>query len=139
MNNNLANRLLGIMLILIIFCLGGLLLIFPFSLNSIFVFIYLVISILLLQIVNSSKNMIFIKENVKRFKYIGICLFICTIVEYVLSLATQHTGTRLIDLAPGIFITFTMGVYIVSSLLCFVISDAFKRAIEIKEDNDLTI
>ena len=57
--------------------------------------------------------MIFIKANVRRFKYIGICLFVCTIVEYVsiLILGTQHTGIRLLDLAPGIFITLTMGVY----------------------------
>lgn len=139
MKNSKSKTVLQVMLLLIVFCFGGSLIIIPFNEGSIFIIVYIIILLLLFKIISSSKEIIFIKQNVSRFKYIGICFSILTILEYLFSLSHQHQGTRLFDLAPGIFINLNMGIYIIVALLSFVISDSFKSAISIKEDNDLTI
>ena len=100
---------------------------------------YFVIIISLLEIVSTSKLNIFIKSNVKQFKRIGYLLLINLGIDYVFSAIYGVTGIRFIDLAPGIFITPSMCIYFVSGLLCFVIADAFDKAIIIKEENEFTV
>jgi len=158
MSNNLAKRVLSTSLTVLAFILGIVLIIsvfmgIPYIFNNIgnvrnivseaSVFIigisFFMIIILLLRIVSSSKVSIFINKNVKRFKVIGYILFVNLVIEYISMICNGLTGMRLIDLAPGIFITPGMAIYFVSALVCFVIADAFHEAIKIKEDNELTI
>lgn len=159
MSNNFAERVLRVTLNLLIFlfvvCIPicsfqGISYIFEGDLNfkvlifGIFKAIlgvsYLIITILLLSILNSSRGSVFINKNVYRFRNIGYILFIIFIVGYILTLAEGGpTGMRIIDLFPGVFLTFPMAIDLVVALMCFVIADIFRKAIKIKEDNDLTI
>lgn len=100
---------------------------------------YLMTFIFLWNVVDSSKASIFILENVKRFKLIGIFQLINLVVEYISFIGSGHKGMRFIDLAPGIFITPGMAVYFITALICFVIAESFHEAIRIKGENELTI
>ena len=158
MKNNLAKRSLTTLITIITFVLGVALIISVFAgipyilenfsnfnnITSAFSFFILgitffIILILLLEIASSSKDSIFISENVKRFRFIGYMLFVNGINEYITMLVNGVSGIRIFDLAPGIFITIGMAVYFIVALICFVISDSFDEAIRIKEDNNLTI
>lgn len=101
---------------------------------------YLMLAICLSKILDSSYQSIFVNENVKRFKKMGYCLVVTFLADYIATAITGGpTGTRMFDLAPGVFITPSMLVQITPALTCFIISDAFTKAIKIKEENDLTI
>lgn len=158
MKNNLAKRSLTTLITIITFVLGVALIIsvfagIPYILEnfsnfnnitselSFFILgiTFFIILILLLEIASSSKDSIFISENVKRFRFIGYMLFVNGINEYITMLVNGVSGIRIFDLAPGIFITIGMAVYFIVALICFVISDSFDEAIRIKEDNNLTI
>ena len=158
MKNNLAKRSLTTLITIITFILGVALIIsvfagIPYILENLSNFnnitsalrffiigiTFFIILILLLEIASSSKNSIFISENVKRFRFIGYMLFVNGINEYITMLVNGVSGIRIFDLAPGIFITIGMAVYFIVALICFVISDSFDEAIRIKEDNNLTI
>ncbi|WP_270506298.1 DUF2975 domain-containing protein [Paraclostridium sordellii] len=158
MKNNLAKRSLTTLITIITFVLGVALIISVFagipyilenlgnfknitSALSFFILgiTFFIILILLLEIASSSKESIFISENVKRFRFIGYMLFVNGINEYITMLVNGVSGIRIFDLAPGIFITLGMAVYFIVALICFVISDSFDEAIRIKEDNNLTI
>lgn len=100
---------------------------------------FFLITILLIGIISSSKTNIFVIDNIKRFKNIGYLLFLNLLIDYLSFVVIGMEGIRLLDLAPGIFITPSMAIYLISSLICFVIADSFASAIKFKNDNDLTI
>ncbi|MEG0050576.1 MAG: DUF2975 domain-containing protein [Terrisporobacter sp.] len=100
---------------------------------------YLMAFIFLWNIVDSSKASIFIIENVKRFKLIGLFQLINVFIEYISFIGSGGHGMRFINLTPWIFITPGMAVYFITSLICFVIAESFEEAIKIKHDNELTI
>ncbi|MDY6603375.1 DUF2975 domain-containing protein, partial [Clostridioides difficile] len=92
----------------------------------------------LIFIINSTKYSPFVLENVKRFKVMGCCLLINTIIECVIG---YNSNTSLImifgDNSGGI--SPLMVISFIFALMCFVIAETFDKAIKIKEDNDLTI
>ncbi len=160
MKNNLSKskRILSTFLPMIIFIMGLMVLlgvligvpyifqnindinkIMPGILTFIIGLSYLITFIFLWNIVDSSKASIFILDNVKRFKLIGVLQFINLVIEYVSFIGSGHRGMRFFDLAPGIFITPGMAVYFITSLICFVIAESFDEAIKIKEENEFTV
>lgn len=94
---------------------------------------YLMIIVSLIDIVNSSKVNIFISENVRRFKRIGYLLFASLILKYILAICNLLEGMTILDAVPN------TEIYIIAALLCFVIADAFDKAIKIKEENEFTV
>ncbi|WP_373600255.1 DUF2975 domain-containing protein [Paraclostridium bifermentans] len=158
MSNSLTKRVLSTSLAILAFMLGtmlivGIFIFIPYVLENIkdikslsfaislliLLSSYLALTILLLNIVSHSKVSIFVNETVKNFKLMGVILLLDLIVEYISTIIIGVRGMRFIDLAPGIFITPSMAIYFISSLICFVIADSFTSAIKIKNDNDLTI
>ncbi|MCC0673583.1 DUF2975 domain-containing protein [Clostridioides sp. ES-S-0145-01] len=100
---------------------------------------YFIIVKSLLEILNSSEYSLFINENVKRFRLIGYLLLLNSVIEFSSTFGTTGTGMRFLDLGFGFYFTVPTLVYFVVALMSFVISDGFKKAIKIKEDNDLII
>lgn len=100
---------------------------------------YLMMIVSLLDIVSSSKVDIFINSNVDKFKRIGYLLLINLGIDYIFSIIYGISGMRFVDLAPGVFITPSMCIYFIAGLLCFVIADAFDKAITIKDENEFTV
>lgn len=94
---------------------------------------YLMIIVSLTDIVNSSKVNIFISENVKKFKRIGYLLFVSLILKYVIAICNLLEGMTISDAVQN------TEIYIIAGLLCFVIADAFEKAIKIKEENEFTV
>lgn len=94
---------------------------------------YLMIIVSLIDIVNSSKVNIFISENVKKFKRIGYLLFVSLILKYILVICNLLEGMTIWDEVQN------TEIYIIAGLLCFVIADAFEKAIKIKEENEFTV
>ncbi len=99
---------------------------------------YFIVILFLIFIINSTKYSPFILENVKRFKTMGCCLLVNTIIECIIGYGS-NTGPIMIfgDNSGGI--SPLMVISFVFALMCFVISEIFDKAIKIKEDNDLTI
>lgn len=158
MSNNLAKRILCTSLTIFAFMIGVFIIIgaitgIPYIFNNIdntkaivsSVDLFLIgvsfffIMIELLKIVSNSNTTIFSHKNVKRFKIIGYILFVNSFIDYIFFILNGLKGMRIIDLAPGVFVTPSMAIYFISALLCFVIADAFNKAINMKNDNDLTI
>ncbi|KPI51917.1 membrane protein [Clostridioides difficile] len=99
---------------------------------------YFIVILFLIFIINSTKYSPFILENVKRFKIMGYCLLVNTIIECIngYSLNTNNIiifGSDNGGISPLMIISF------IFALMCFVIAETFDKAIKIKEDNDLTI
>ncbi|WP_052356481.1 DUF2975 domain-containing protein [[Clostridium] dakarense] len=94
----------------------------------------------LILLIRSSEESPFIIENVKRFKLMGICMLINSILECIMGYRIgRESGMIEIMATPSGALTPMMLVCIISSLMCFVMADVFKRAIQIKDENDLTI
>lgn len=100
---------------------------------------YFIIVKSLLEVLNSSEYSLFINENAKRFRLIGYLLLLNSAIEFISTFGTTGTGMRFLDLGLGFYFTVPTLVYFVVALMSFVISDGFKKAIKIKQDNDLTI
>ena len=94
----------------------------------------------LILLIRSSEESPFINENVKRFKLMGICMLINSIVECIMGYgAARESGMIYIIATQNGALTPMMLVGIIASLMCFVMADVFKKAIQIKGENDLTI
>ncbi len=77
---------------------------------------------------NVNKNKPFIKENVKILKYISIfCLIIALI--YIIS----------IPIMKSVFTIILFMIFTIMGFMCNVLSTLFDKAIEYKEENELTI
>lgn len=114
-----------------------------FAVNIIFSFVYFFnyfnVSRHLLRIIKSCTETPFTKENVKSFNIMGVCLFINSIFECIMGYqAGQNSSIQVFGSQSGA-ITPGMVICIVASLMCFVIGEAFDKAVKIKEENELTI
>lgn len=99
---------------------------------------YFIVILLLVFIINSTKYSPFILENVKRFKIMGYCLLINTIIECINGYSLNTSNIRVFGTDSG-GISPLMVISFIFALMCFVIAETFNKAIKIKEDNDLTI
>lgn len=94
----------------------------------------------LILIIRSSEESPFINENVKRFKLMGICMLINSILECIMGYgAGRHSSMIEIMATSNGALTPMMLVGIIASIMCFVMAGVFKKAIQIKDENDLTI
>lgn len=108
--------------------------------SIIYIFNYFMIVRKLLDILNSTETTPFIFDNVKRFKLMGYCLSINSIFECFMGYSgSQDVGNIQILATKNGAITPVMIICVISALMCFVIAEIFDKAIQIKEDNDLTI
>lgn len=109
------------------------------ALNIVYLVGYLVVIIMLIKIINSTNSSPFIISNVKRFRVMGVFLTINTIYECVRGYSVNENAMiKIMGTANGA-ISPIMVIGVISALMCFVMAEVFKKAIEIKSDNDLTI
>lgn len=105
----------------------------------VYFFDYFNVSRHLLRIIKSCGETPFTKENVRSFNIMGVCLFINSIFECIMGYnAGRNSSIQIFGSQSGA-ITPGMVICIVASLMCFVIGEAFDKAVKIKEENDLTI
>ncbi len=76
-------------------------------------------------------------NNLTYFKNIGYYIFMIGVIDAIGNYPKQ-TGIAIFGTSNGSLKPITF-LYLVLSLLCFILSDVFKMAMEIKEDNDLTV
>lgn len=109
------------------------------AMNMLYFIGYLVVIIMLIQIINSTDNSPFIYKNVKRFRVMGVFLTINVVYECIRGYAgNKFSGIQILSNGRGALSPLMM-VGLISALMCFVMAEVFKKAVEIKNDNDLTI
>lgn len=109
------------------------------AMNMLYFIGYLVVIIMLIQIIDSTNNSPFTYKNVKRFRIMGLFLTINAVYECIRGYAdNKFAGIQIFSTGKGA-ITPLMMIGLISALMCFVIAEVFKKAVEIKSDNDLTI
>ncbi|MCC0636387.1 MULTISPECIES: DUF2975 domain-containing protein [unclassified Clostridioides] len=155
MITRIFNNILSVFLyfILVILSVSGILFmcmipmfLHDFNLEKLFILVvrimyfsnYFIVILFLTFIINSNKYSPFILENVKRFKIMGYCLLINTIIECINGYSLNTSNIRIFGTDNG-GISPLMVISFIFSLMCFVIAETFNKAIKIKEDNDLTI
>lgn len=90
--------------------------------------------------INSSEEYIFTQNNVKRFNRLGYMFLALILFDYINCVITGEVSAgALIDCGSFFVISGTMCILMIPCLLCFLIADSFQKAINIKEENDLTI
>lgn len=98
---------------------------------------YLLIIYNLRKIVYSADSMPFSFDNVKRFKKIGCYMIVIAVIDGITNWKVQsHFNLFYIGSGSlkGSFI-----IYLILSCIAFVLSEIFEKAVEIKNENDLTI
>lgn len=109
------------------------------AMNMLYFIGYLVVIIMLIQIIDSTNNSPFIYKNVKRFRVMGVFLTINAVYECIRGYAdNKFAGIQIFSTGNGA-ISPLMMIGLISALMCFVMAEVFKKAVEIKNDNDLTI
>lgn len=105
--------------------------------NFVICSLYFLIVYNLRKIVYSIDMLPFCFDNVKRFKAIGYYIFFIAIFDAILNFKMPSNlvilATKYGSLKGSFFI------YIVLSCLSFALAEIFRKAIKIKEENDLTI
>lgn len=101
---------------------------------------YCLVVLCLIGIIDSTYGTPFVKGNVSKLRTMGYCLLINSIFEIIIgySSGTNRGFVQLIGSDNGA-VTPIMVALFITSLMCFVISEVFDKAIKIKNDNDLTI
>ncbi|MEG2016950.1 MAG: DUF2975 domain-containing protein [Clostridium sp.] len=100
---------------------------------------YLLVVKMLIGIIKSTWETPFIIKNVKRFKVMACCLTVNVIFECIIGYgANKYSNIQLFSNGKGA-ISPMMAIGIIAALMCFVMAEVFKKAVEIKNDNDLTI
>ncbi|MGX9756742.1 DUF2975 domain-containing protein [Clostridioides difficile] len=155
MITRLFNNILSVFLyfILVILSVSGILFmcmipmfLYDFNFEKLFILVvrimyfsnYFIVILCLTFIISSTKYSPFILENVKRFKIMGYCLLINTIIECINGYSLNTSNIRVFGTDSG-GISPLMVISFIFALMCFVIAETFNKAIRIKEDNDLTI
>lgn len=105
----------------------------------VFLVVMFIVSVLLIRIINDSYDTFFKRRNVDRFNMIGYTFIVMTIIDYITALVTPGSNGTIISIVPGVFITADMCMSLIPGFLSFVIAESFRDAIDIKEENDLTI
>lgn len=109
------------------------------AINILYLVGYLVIIVMLIQIINSTNGSPFVINNVKRFRVMGVFLTINTIYECIKGYSANGNSMIIIIGTGNGAISPIMVIGVISALMCFVMAEVFKKAVEIKNDNDLTI
>lgn len=153
MKENFSLNFIKILLVLIVFVCG--IMLFHFVLMVLFapkelfhnissilaslliIAVYLVIAWNLLKIVYSIKSNPFTLKNVKSFKIIGYFMIFLSIIDGIVNLKKPSNfiimGTENISIKPSCIL------YLVLGLMALVLAEIFKKAVQIKDENDLTI
>ena len=101
---------------------------------------YFIVIRKLILIVRSTEETPFINDNVKRFKLMGYCLLINSIIECIIGYKSGADASfQIMSIGGKGALTPPLIICIVASLMCFVMGDVFKKAIQIKDENDLTV
>lgn len=99
--------------------------------------IYFLIIYNLRKIVYSINLTPFCSDNVKRFKIIGYCIFSLSIVDAIVNFKA-HSGFEICSTKYG-SLKGSFFLFLVLACMAFVLAEVFQKAIEIKEENDLTV
>lgn len=100
---------------------------------------YLLVIKMLIGIIKSTWETPFIVKNVKRFNVMAWCLTINVGFECVRGYgASKYASIQIFSNGKGA-LSPTMVIGIIAALMCFVMAEVFKKAVEIKNDNDLTV
>ncbi|EKO1913342.1 DUF2975 domain-containing protein [Clostridium botulinum] len=103
----------------------------------IIVAIYLIISWNLLKIVSSIHSTPFTSKNVKSFKIIGYLMILLSIVDGIVNFK-EKCNLQIMSTGYG-SLKISCIFYLILGLLSLVLAEVFKKAVEIKDENDLTI
>ncbi|MGE5627161.1 MAG: DUF2975 domain-containing protein [Solirubrobacterales bacterium] len=107
------------------------------SLSFVVYLIYFFIIYNLCKVVYSTNLTPFCFENVRKFKTIGYGMFMIGILDGIINFKRKG-GLELLATNYG-SIKGSFIMYIVLAFMAFVLAEIFKNAVEIKEENDLTI
>ncbi|AQS11442.1 hypothetical protein CLOBY_35980 [Clostridium saccharobutylicum] len=99
--------------------------------------IYLLIILDLRKIIYSTNLTPFCSSNVKRFKNIGYKIFLMAIIDGVTNLHVKSYFTFLGSENASLKASFFM--YLLLACVAFVLAEIFEKAVEIKNENDLTV
>lgn len=99
--------------------------------STIYTIIYYIVTTNILSIIVSSEKKPFVIENVKKLDNIGLSLIIVALMNFI----RNHSNVIRLDITK----TDSVGFILICGMVCFVISDLISRAIEIENDNNLTI
>lgn len=81
----------------------------------------------------------FNRDNVVYFKRIGLYIFIVGVMDAIMNYPKpNHSGLQIISTSYGSLKPIFF-LYLVLSILSFILSDVFRMAMEIKDENDLTV
>lgn len=144
LTTSVSKAFLNIVLFMLGFFLVGIVLLTlsnEINLNSCIWFIlcltYFLIIYNLRKIVYSTSSTPFCSDNVKRFKRIGYYMFFVAVFDGIINfkresnfilIGTQHGSLK------GSFL-----MYLILACIAFVLSEIFEKAVEIKNENDLTV
>ncbi|MBW4827409.1 MAG: DUF2975 domain-containing protein [Clostridiaceae bacterium] len=101
---------------------------------------YFVIVFTLKKILESiRKKDPFNRDNTVYFKRIGYYIFIVGVMDAIMNYPNpNHSGLQIISTSYGSLKPIFF-LYLVLSILSFILSDVFRMAMEIKDENDLTV
>lgn len=112
-----------------------------FQMVLILVFAFFMLSIIMnlrriiLSVINKDP---FIDQNVIRFRRIGYFILILAIAGAIMN-AQNNTGAKIISIEPIFTLTPNSLIAIILGILALVLAEVFRMAMEIKNENDLTI
>ncbi|MGO5074059.1 DUF2975 domain-containing protein [Clostridium sporogenes] len=153
MKENFSINFIKILLVLIVFVCG--IMLFQFGLMGLFapkelfhnissilaslliIAVYLVIAWNLLKIVYSIESNPFTLKNVKSFKIIGYLMIFLSIIDGIVNFK-KKSNFQIIGIEYG-SIKGSCILYLIVGLMALVLAEIFKKAVHIKDENDLTI
>lgn len=103
----------------------------------IIIVIYLIISWNLLKIVYSIDSTPFTLKNVKSFKIIGYLMMLLSIIDGIVNFK-EKSNLQIMSIGYG-SLKGSCIFYLILGLLSLVLAEIFKKAVKIKDENDLTI
>ncbi|EPY2307061.1 DUF2975 domain-containing protein [Clostridium sporogenes] len=99
--------------------------------------IYLIISWYLLKIVSSIYSTPFTSKNVKSFKIIGYVMILLSIIDGIVNFK-KKSNLQIMSTGYG-SLKGSCIFYLILGLLSLVLAEILKKAVQIKDENDLTI
>ncbi|ENK1244619.1 DUF2975 domain-containing protein [Clostridium botulinum] len=99
--------------------------------------IYIIISWNLLKIISSIDSTPFTLKNVKSFKIIGYLMILLSIVDGIVNFK-KKSNLQIMSIGYG-SLKGSCIFYLILGLLALVLAEVFKKAVQIKDENDLTI
>ncbi|PIH04797.1 DUF2975 domain-containing protein [Clostridium combesii] len=103
----------------------------------IIIVIYLIISWNLLKVVYSIDSTPFTLKNVKSFKIIGYLMMLLSIIDGIVNFK-EKIILQIMSIGYG-SLKGSCIFYLILGLLSLVLAEIFKKAVKIKDENDLTI